>query len=73
MGIIYPSVGSTTEKIHLFYAECTEKGQSNLDALEEIEVFELSYEAVESLIKKSEIKHAAGIIAIYRYFQEIDR
>lgn len=71
LGLIYPSVGSTTEKIHLFYAECTEKGQSDLDATEEIEVFELSIEDVKAMIEHGDIKHAAGIIAIYKYLSTI--
>lgn len=71
LGVIYPSVGSTSEKIHLFYAICNHQSQSELEQTEDIEVFELSVESVKEMIRQSQIKHAAGIIAIYKYLDDI--
>lgn len=67
LGAFYPSFGSTNEKIHLFAAECKEKGEPEKEPGEAIELAVIDLEKFEELILAGEFMHGAGLAAWARY------
>lgn len=67
LGSFYPSFGSTNEKIHLFFAECGEKGEDMKEPGEEIEVIEMKMEMFIELVASGAFMHGAGLAAWARY------
>lgn len=67
LGAFYPSFGSTNEKIHLFFAECGEKGEDMREPGEAIEVTEMQMEKFTELVASGEFMHGAGLAAWARY------
>ncbi len=63
LGWYHLSVGSTTEKVFLFYAECSCKKGQQLEALEKIEVHKLTVHEFEKMIESNEIHQCMGITA----------
>ncbi len=67
LGEFYPSFGATDEVIHLFYAECGTKGESQLEDTELIDLSYASEEELDGLIASGEFKHGAGLAAWLKY------
>lgn len=67
LGWFYPSPGSTTEKIHLFCAECEENIGAHPEASEQIEVMTVAEETFRSMIGNNTFSHGGGIAAYCRY------
>jgi len=66
LGIVYPSFGSTNEKIHLFAAWCDTKTHARLEKSEVIESVEIPYEELKELARNGEFRHGAGLAALCR-------
>lgn len=67
LGWYHLSVGSTTEKVYLFYAECLENVGQNLDALEKLEVCRVSFDEFEKMIDANEFHQCMGVTAWERF------
>lgn len=67
LGIYYPSPGSTTEKIHLYYASCDSFKDAEPEASEQIEVLTVSEEEFQEMIHNNTFLHSGGIVAYYKY------
>ncbi|MBE5961602.1 MAG: NUDIX hydrolase [Lachnospiraceae bacterium] len=63
LGEFYPSFGATDETIHLFLAQCEERGEAELEFTEFISMHPMGVEEVNKLIKNGEFKHGAGLAA----------
>ena len=70
MGVIYPSVGYTNEKIFLFYADKFNITKTNFDKDEFIESFFLTPEEAINYINEGKIKDAKTVVLIYKFLQE---
>lgn len=70
LGSHFPSPGATTEKCHLFYAECGEFRGNHLEPLEVIENVVVSKDEFEKLIRKGSFVHSLGLIAWLLYKME---
>lgn len=71
LGDMYPTVGYSNEVIHLYYCEKAQKEERHLDEDESIDLFLLSFEEIEELISKNEIRDSKTIAAIYLYKNKI--
>lgn len=69
LGVCYPSIGSTTEIQYLFAAQCEEKDNQCLDALEKINVQVVEMDTFEKMIKENEFCHGMGLAAWARLKQ----
>ncbi len=67
LGVIYPSCGYTSEKIHLYLATKFVKTHTNFDKDENIETYLFSLDEVKKMILNGEIKDAKTICAINYY------
>lgn len=67
LGYFYPSPGSTTEKIYLYYAECNGTVNPHTDDLELITTKLISVEKFESMIYENEFRMGAGIVVWEKY------
>lgn len=67
LGVIYPSVGYTNEKIYLYYSDDLEKGKVHLDFDETLDIVLLDKEAVFASIEKGEIIDAKTVVALLKY------
>lgn len=67
LGAFYPSFGSSNEKIHLFAAECGERGETMKEPGEAIETEEMDVESFAALIAEGAFMHGAGLAAWARY------
>ena len=66
---VYPSVGYTSEKIHLYYAKNLTSGTKHLDSTEEIESIErIPLTKCLELAKENYFKNASQNIAILMYY-----
>jgi len=65
LGVIYPTVGYSTEKIYLYKAEELEFGPKSLDEDEYTEVLEITLLEAFKLIKMEKIVDAKTIIALF--------
>jgi ADP-ribose pyrophosphatase len=70
LGITYPSIGSTTEKIHLFFAICEKKQNPEKYLGEDIDIYQFSKDKILSMIMTGKINHAAGIVAFFKYLEK---
>lgn len=68
-GFIYPSPGSTNERMYLYIAYCEDLRDSSqeLDPSENIEILSLSQEEVTNLIKENILNHAAARVLFYKH------
>ncbi|HNX91273.1 MAG TPA: NUDIX hydrolase, partial [Candidatus Omnitrophota bacterium] len=64
IGYIYPSPGYCNEVIHIFRAECTDKGKTNMDADEVIKTCLYPRNAVAGLLKKGKFRDSKTIAAL---------
>ena len=71
LGDMYPTVGYSSEVIHLFYCEKAVKEERHLDNDEVIDLFTLSLEEAEELINENKIKDSKTIAAFYLYKNKI--
>lgn len=67
LGVVYPSPGSTNEKIHLFLASQLVPAEQQLESGEYIKVHALQIEELYELVTKHEFNHGAGLAALARY------
>lgn len=64
LGYMYPSFGSTTEKIHLFAAQLeTNQNGTSMEPLEMITTQIVSTTTLENLINENQFTHGSGIVA----------
>lgn len=63
LGYTYPSFGSTTEKIHLFFARCKQRVDRKLDNLEKISCHFESIEDIDKMIEEDELVCGAATTA----------
>ena len=63
VGFFYPGNGLLDEKAEVFLAYELEDQQAKADETESFEIFKLSFEEVERMIEKNEIKDAPSIAA----------
>lgn len=67
LGWYHLSVGSTTEIVYLFSATLNEKVGQQLDKLEKINVFTVTYAEFENMIINNEFHQCMGVTAWERY------
>ncbi len=67
LGTYYPSPGSTTEKIHLYYALCDECKDAEPEDSEQIEVTTVSEQEFQIMINNNTFLHSGGIVAYFKY------
>ena len=67
LGYVYPSFGSTNEKIHLFAIRCGKLGEESLDPAEVLKLHEISVKEFQTLVATGEVKHGAGLAAWARW------
>lgn len=67
LGVVYPSAGSTTEKIFLFLATELQYVGQNLEESEDIELCFLEKNQLVDMIISNEFRHGAGIAAVFKY------
>ncbi len=72
LGDFYPSCGSTDEKIYLYAAECSKKLEQKLDATEKIIVEMKTKDEVIEMVRQNQIKHGAGLTALFKYLLHSD-
>jgi len=68
LGDVYPSFGSTDQLIHLFAAEHLTLGDQQLEPGEELEVVVMPMERFRELVVGGEMKHAAALACIARWW-----
>ena len=71
LGDMYPTVGYSSEVIHLYYCDKAVKEERHLDSDEVIDLFLLSLEEIEQLINENKIKDSKTIAAFYLYKNKI--
>ena len=67
LGWYHLSVGSTTERVFLYYALCHKQKKQKLDILEKIQLYQISFDEFEKLIEKNEFHQCMGVAAWERY------
>lgn len=65
LGEIYSSPGSTDECIHLFFAECEEKGQPSPDCSEQISLIKMSADDLEKSIESGRFPSSISLAAYH--------
>ena len=73
LGWYHLSVGSTTEKVFLYYASCSERKDQNLEALEKIEVHKVPVAECERMVDDNEIHQCMGVAAWNMYKSNIKK
>lgn len=73
LGTFYPSPGSTTEIIHLYFAICFERKIFEPEASEQIEVLTVSEVEFQQMIHTNTFLHSGGIVAYYKYLLKNQR
>ena len=66
-GWYHLSVGSTTERVFLYYALCHKQKKQKLDVLEKIQLYRVPFEEFEGLMEKNEFHQCMGVAAWERY------
>ena len=66
---VYPTPGYTDEKLYIYRAEKGERGETNLDEDEFLDVLWVDEVEVKQILKKGEIKDAKTLIGLYAYFE----
>jgi len=73
LGIIYPSPGIISERIHLFFAEVGEEASAlDLDEDEHVEVYEFMPEEINRMIAEGELRDTKTISAWQLYQLKIE-
>ena len=71
LGDSYPTVGYSSEIIHLYYCPKAVKEERHLDSDENIDLLYLSLEEIEKMIIDNMIKDSKSVAAIYLYKTKI--
>ena len=71
LGDSYPTVGYSSEVIHLYYCPNAIKEERHLDSDENIDLIYLSLEEIEKMIADNTIKDSKSVAAIYLYKSKI--
>lgn len=72
MTYFYTTPGFSDEVGHLYFLEATEKGETNFDEDEDIEILEYSLDEVKTMIYNKEIVDAKTILGIMMYSDYIE-
>ena len=67
LGWYHLSVGSTTERVFLYYALCHKQKKQKLDVLEKIQLYRVPFEEFEGLMDRNEFHQCMGVAAWERY------
>ena len=67
LGSVYTSFGSSDERIHLFWTECTGRGESHLDDAEFLEVHLTEEKQFREMISSGTFMHGPGLAAWGQY------
>jgi len=67
LGWVYPSPGSTTEKVHLFLAICEAHIKACPEDSEQIEVITVSEDCFRKMLMANEFCHGGGMAAYLKY------
>ena len=67
LGWYHLSVGSTSEKVFLYYARCNSPKAQKLEALEKIEVHRITMFEFERMLESNEIHQCMGVAAWEKY------
>ena len=73
LGTVYPTVAYTDELIDVYYATDLKKTKTHLDIDEELELFFVTKEEFENLIKEDKIRDAKSVVAYYLYKLKTDK
>lgn len=73
LGWYHLSVGSTTERVFIYYAKCNQPSEQQLEALEKIEVHRIPKAEFEKMVNKNEIHQCMGVTAWERYKSEMEK
>ncbi len=65
LGVIYPSVGMLTERIHLYLARGLTQGEMDLDEDEYLHVERIPVSQIEEMVRHGEIRDAKTICALF--------
>ena len=71
LGDSYPTVGYSSEVIHLYYCPNAIKEERHLDSDENIDLIYLSLEEIDKMIADNTIKDSKSVAAIYLYKSKI--
>lgn len=70
LGTLYPCVGYCTERIDVFYAEVSVRGETNFDHDEDIETVEVTREEMDDLIRAGKVQDAKTL-ASWTLFEKV--
>jgi len=73
LGGFYATCGYCNEKIHIFYADATDKGETHFDPTEAIDTYEVDMEEALKMIESGEIidmKTAVGILMASKFLDK---
>ena len=65
LGVIYPSVGMLTERIHLYLARGLTQGEMDLDEDEYLRVERIPLKQLEDMALRGEIRDGKTLIALF--------
>ena len=65
LGVIYPSVGMLTERIHIYLARGLTQGEMDLDEDEFLNVERIPVRELEAMVRRGEIRDAKTISALF--------
>ena len=72
-GVVYPSAGILTERIHLFLGLDLQKTEQRLDEDERIEIVELPLEDVRARLDRHEFEDAKTVVALYALLSHLTK
>lgn len=73
LGFCYPSLGATTEKMHLFCTECGNNRSQELDCLETISVESVSFASFRKMVADGTFNQSTGMVALARYREMFEK
>ena len=65
LGVIVPTCGYCSEKIHLYYGEAGEKVGQHFDADERIDLYKYTYKEIAEMVRNNEIDDSKTIALMY--------
>lgn len=71
LGVIYPSVGMLTERIHIYLARGLTQGEMDLDEDEFLNVERIPVRELEAMVRRGEIRDAKTISTLFLIQDEI--
>lgn len=71
LGGVYTSFGSSNEKINLFLARCSKRGESSPEPAEVFDLYLFDEEEFRRMVRDGEFMHGAGLAAWARYLSRV--